>query len=162
MRKSFMILILSQLINSYKLLPNLLCQLPKSFEPCKGLNQRLITVVKDVFTDLRYCGIPIFLDKSNNSICAEDYAHYGQMIYDPTKPTSKTDLLFKNSIIYTPITAYNIVLHEALHSLGLDHTTEYGMMSYSVSENWFGSIINDDRKLWISVDDIRGISKNCF
>ena len=136
MIKSFMILILSQFMNSYKLLPNLLCQLPKSFEPCKGLNQRLITVVKDVFTDLRYGGIPIFLDKSNNSICGEDYTHYGQMIYDPT--------------------------NEALHSLGLDHTTEYGMMSYSVSENWFGSITNDDRKLWISVDDIRGISKNCF
>jgi hypothetical protein len=36
------------------------------------------------------------------------------------------------------------------------------MMNYAVSENWYGGISNDERKLWLSIDDIRGITKNCY
>ena len=161
MIKTFIILTLQTVCNSFKLLPNLVCELPKTFEPCREINERLLSIVKDVFSDLRYGGLPIFLDKSNNTICSTDYTHYGQMLYNPNTPTSTTDLLFKNSIVYTPTTAYNVVLHETLHSLGLDHTTDYGMMNYAVSENWYGALNNDERKLWISIDDIRGITENC-
>ena len=162
MIKTFIILALQTFCNSFKLLPNLVCDLPKTFEPCRDINKRLLNIVKDVFSNLQYGGLPIFLDKSNNTICSTDYAHYGQMLYNPTSSTSTTDLLFKNSIVYTPTTAYNVVLHEALHSLGLDHNDgEFGMMNYAVSENWYGALNNDERKLWISIDDIRGISQNC-
>jgi len=162
MIKTFIILTLQTVCNTFKLLPNLVCELPKTFEPCREINERLLNIVKDVFSDLRYGGLPIFLDKSNNTICSTDYTHYGQMLYNPTSSTSITNLLFKNSIVYTPTSAYNIILHETLHSLGLDHNDgELGMMNYAVSENWYGGITDDQRKLWISIDDIRGITKNC-
>jgi hypothetical protein len=150
-------------IMAYELLPNLKCELPKYFQPCKSINQRLLGITENVFETLRQNGLHVGLNISNNSICSEEYTHYGQMIYNPTGSTSTTDLLFKNSIVYTPNTAYNIILHETLHSLGLDHNKgEFGMMNYAVSENWYGGISNDERKLWLSIDDIRGITKNCY
>jgi len=148
-------------IMSYELLPNLKRELPKYFTPCLTINKRLLEITKDVFKDLNNLGLPVYLNTSNNSICSKEYTHYGQMIYNPTSSTSTTDLLFKNSIVYTPNTAYNVILHETLHSLGLDHTTTYGMMNYAVSENWYGGLINDQRKLWVSADDINGIFSNC-
>jgi hypothetical protein len=156
-----LLLLILPFVWCYKLLPNLKCELPKYFEPCLTINKRLLEITKDVFKDLNNLGLPVYLNKSNNSICSQDYTHYGQMLYDPSVLTSKTDLLFKNSIVYSPNTAYNIVLHETLHSLGLDHTTDYGMMNYAVSENWYGGLINDQRKLWLSADDINGIFSNC-
>jgi len=150
------------IVNAYRLLPNLTCELPKLFQPCENINPRLLNIAKDVFTDLQQTGLPIGLGVSNNSICSEDYVHYGTMFYNPTSPTSKTDLLFKNSIVYTPVTAYNVILHEALHSLGLDHDDEPGMMSYAVTENFFGMISDDQKKLWPSVQNLRAIGRNCF
>ena len=150
-------------ILAYELLPNLTCELPKYFEPCLTINKRLLEIVKDVFYDMRQNGLYVALNISNNTICSEEYTHYGQMIYNPTGSTITTDLLFKNSIVYSPNTAYNIILHEILHSLGLDHNSgEFGMMNYAVNENWYGGLTNDDRKLWLSIDDIRGITKNCY
>ena len=157
------LIFLISLVNGYRLLPNLTCELPKLFQPCKDINMRLLDIVKEVFADLRMEGLPIGLGVSdNNTICSRDYVHYGQMLYDPSSPTSKTDLLFKNSIIYSPTTAYNVILHESLHALGLDHDDESGMMSYSVTENWIGMVSNDQKKLWISVDNLRAIAQNCF
>lgn len=147
----------------YKLLNNLVCELPKKFEPCKNINMKILNIVKDVFNDLQNIGLPIFLDRSNNTVCNSDFVHYGQMLYNDNIPNSKTDLLFKTSLIYTPITAYNVILHEVLHSLGLDHNNgEYGLMNYAVNENWFGLLNNDDRKLWLSADDINGVFNNCM
>ena len=157
-------------IMSYELLPNLKCELPKYFTPCLTIKKRLLEITNAVFKDLNNLGLPVYLTRTltaseakvqNNTICSKEYTHYGQMIYDPTVLTSNTDLLFKNSIVYTPNTAYNVILHETLHSLGLDHTTTYGMMNYAVSENWYGGLINDQRKLWVSADDINGIFSNC-
>ena len=156
------LIFLISLVNGYRLLHNLTCEFPKLFEPCNNINPRLLDIAKEVFKDLRETGLPIGLGTSNNSICSAEYTHYGAMLYNPTSSTSTTDLLFKNSIVYTPNTCYNVILHEALHSLGLDHTTEPGMMSYAVSENWYGGVSDDQKKLWLSVDDLRGISRNCF
>ena len=157
------LIFLISLVNAYRLLPNLTCELPKLFQPCENINMRLLDIAKEVFADLRETGLPIGLGISNNSICGQDYVHYGQMLYNPTSSTSTTDLLFKNSIVYTPITCYNVILHEALHSLGLDHNDgEPGMMSYSVTENFFGMVSNDQKKLWASVDDLKGLTENCF
>ena len=150
------------LVNAYRLLPNLTCELPKLFQPCENINMRLLDIAKEVFADSQQTGLPIGLGVSNNSICGQNYVHYGQMMYDPTNPTSKTDLIFKNSIVYSPVTAYNVILHEALHSLGLDHDDEPGIMSYAVTENFFGGLSNDQKKLWLSVQNLRGITANCF
>ena len=144
-------------------MPNLTCRIPKYFQPCNEINKDILNIAMDVFEELRYNGIPIGIGLSNNTICTNPTVHYGIMLYDPFDPYTTTDLLFKNSIINAPATAYNIILHECLHSLGLDHNTgESGMMNYAVSQNWYGGISDDQKKLWISIDDLRGITKGCY
>ena len=149
--------------HAYKLLNNLTCVLPKLFQPCEDLAVTILMISNQVFGDLQDIGLPIGLGISDNYICSQDNTHYGQMLYNPTSSTSTTDLLFRNSIRHAHNTAYNVILHEALHSLGLDHNDgEPGIMNYAVSENWWGGLVNDERKLWISVDDLRGVHQNCF
>ena len=53
--------------------------------------------------------------------------------------------------------SYNVIMHEILHSLGMDHSQKQGMMSYSIREYFLGYPIEDQNKLWASVDDIRGL-----
>ena len=53
--------------------------------------------------------------------------------------------------------SYNVILHEILHSLGLDHTDKPGMMSYSIREYFLRYPIEDQNKLWLSVDDVHGV-----
>jgi len=155
-----MIFILLQAIFVYPFeLLGLECQLPKVFEPCREINKNILDTVYDVFEDLRYSGVPVWLGVSNNTICNYDNVHYGQMIRDYK---NNTNIIIKSSLYKAPTTCYNVLLHETLHALGLSHSKSPGMMNYAVTESWFGSVVNDPLKLWLSVDDIRGINAVCF
>ena len=51
---------------------------------------------------------------------------------------------------------YNVVLHELIHSVGLDHTLIPGIMNYSIISTTNG-YVRDNNKLWLSVDDYSGM-----
>ena len=53
-------------------------------------------------------------------------------------------------------TLYNVLLHEMLHSLGLKHSKEKGMMNYSITVD-DKMPIEDHHKMWLSLDDLAGI-----
>ena len=99
-------------------------------------------------------------EKSNNTICNQPrdtrIGHYAYLKYN--NDTNRTDMVFTNNLLTRGLetTLYNTILHEMTHAVGLDHTTSSGIMNYSLIINQ-GRIKNDDRRLYLSQDDIRGI-----
>lgn len=101
-----------------------------------------------------------FNDK--NSICNENlnnnvYSEFGFCThYSPF--FNETDITISNTILGIDTNLYNVVLHEFVHALGLDHSnTSKGMMNYTIQITENNGIIKDSNKLYISIDDYKGI-----
>jgi len=71
--------------------------------------------------------------------------------------TSQTDIIINHKLLKTKNTLYNVLLHEMIHSFGLNHSNEYGIMNYSIRVNERNEILEDSNKLYLSTDDIRGL-----
>ena len=160
-----LLFIILSIVNAYILLNNVECIIPKIISPCKDINLFLLQTSQEVASDLRQIGLQIYIDTSSNAtgiICNEPDVHYGYMTL--SDDNINTDITISNDLLIYPNTLYNVILHELLHALGLDHNNgEPGLMSYAVTAfSLFGSIVNDCKKLWISSDDINGIIKSCF
>ena len=69
---------------------------------------------------------------------------------------NETDISISNILLGINTNLYNVVLHEFLHSIGLDHTDQFGMLNYSVHYLNNG-IKKDVSKLYLSVDDYQGM-----
>ena len=108
--------------------------------------------VCDKLTEIGYPVI-LSLDNSTGSICNAKHLKYGYMIpYE-----NFTEIHISNKLLNSPNTLYNVVLHEVLHSVGLNHSSKEGMMKYVMSENWWAGVIEDQRELWLSIDDLSGL-----
>jgi len=96
-----------------------------------------------------------------NSICNENldnniYSEYGFCThYSPF--FNETDITISNTILGIDTNLYNVVLHEFIHAIGLDHGTNKGMMNYTIQLTENNGIIKDSTKLYISIDDYIGI-----
>jgi len=75
------------------------------------------------------------------------------------------DVFVNTELISYPNTLYNVVLHELIHSIGLNHTDVPSMMDYKVNmyykDNTYTTLVykNDINRLWLSLDDIKGLRK---
>ncbi len=98
---------------------------------------------------------------NKNSICNENlnnniYSEYGLCThYSPF--FYETDITISNTILGIDTNLYNVLLHEFLHALGLDHSNTKGMMNYTIQLTKNNGIIKDNAKLYISIDDYFGI-----
>ena len=97
------------------------------------------------------------MDNTTGYICNQQSSNFGYTSILENSVEQNTNIWISNTLLDKPNTLYNVVLHEVLHSMGLNHSDKQGMMNYSVriGYNWYGSmeIIDDERKLWISPDD---------
>jgi len=96
-----------------------------------------------------------------NSICSYNDGEYDEYGFTLLTDTDE-DVYINKKLLETNNTLYNVVLHELVHLMGMDHSTEPSIMSYKVSVKYpslFGSSsIEEDRsKLWLSIDDINGL-----
>ena len=168
MRVLILLLLLS-LVNTFVLIKNLDCVIPKVLTPCEGINLFFLETAKQVASDLTKGGIPYFIKDSVNSsgvLCQEiNGVHYGYMTHNMINKNI-TDVTISNKLFSYPNSMYNVILHEFLHTLGLNHNNgEDGLMSYSVKmvKGWFSTYIKEDfNRLWISIDDVKGILKSCY
>ena len=164
MRVLTLFVILS-IVNAYILLNNVECIIPKIIKPCEYIDLFLLQTFEEVASDLRELGLPFYIGASNATgiICNKPDVNYGIM-ESSIDNSVITDITISNDLLVYPNTLYNVILHEILHTLGLGHNNgEPGLMSYAVrTTSWFGSIVDDCKKLWISMDDINGIIKSCF
>jgi hypothetical protein len=140
--------------NAFNLLPNYTP--PKNnlhIKPCFDINPIILETTIQVCEALSDTGlIDINVsDLGTVNICTHATGHYGS--FSPVD----NEIRLNEIIQYFPNMSYNVILHEILHSLGLDHTDKPGMMSYSIREYFFGYPIEDQNKLWLSVDDVHGV-----
>ena len=153
-----MILLLIKLlgVSSYKLLDNVTPVFPKVLKPCQGISKRLLSTSIEVCKQLQDSGYDVSIGKNNatGSVCSEAHnSHYGYMMpYE-----NFTEIHISNKLLDKPTTLYNVLLHEVLHSVGLDHSTSEGLMKYSITQTFWGSVENDQRRLWLSIDDLSGL-----
>jgi len=99
--------------------------------------------------------IPIL--QNNINTISVSYANDYNLGFTKLYNTSETDIIINKKLLKTPTTLYNVILHEIVHSLGLNHTTDYGTMSYNIFLDSDNNIIEDRRKIYLSIDDLRGL-----
>ena len=155
------LLLLLKLTHSYELLEDIIPVFPKVLGFCEDVADEVIETANEITQN-----IPNFyIDDEDNTgeICMikdNKIKNYGYMSWKYN--TNYTNIFIHNDLLYTPNTLYNVLLHEVLHSYGLNHSNIEGMMNYTVSVNMWGNVIEDERKLWISYDDIMGLNKLYF
>ena len=146
-------------VNSFEIINSVKTQFPKRLKPCPDIDSRLLETCAELSNNF-----PQFQVSGNETtgyICNQqsDNLGYTSLLKDSIE--QNTDIWISNKLLYKPNTLYNVVLHEVLHSMGLNHSNERGMMNYSIriGYNWYGGmeIIDDDMKLWISTDDRKGL-----
>lgn len=137
--------------NAFKLL-DIRPIFPKILKPCDNINP----VILKQFIDLQNDDFKISEYNSTGIICSNPNIHYGYMLpYD-----NITDIWIKDELQYYPTTLHNVAIHELYHSYGLDHSTNQGIMNYSISINnnwWWSRPIEDCMKIYPSIDDLQGI-----
>lgn len=149
---------LLNIVHSYQLLEDIIPVFPKVLGFCDDVNNQVIETAEEITKN-----IPNFYlgDDNTGEICMmNSETNYGYMSWK--YGTNYTDVFIHQDLLYTPNTLYNVLLHEILHSFGLNHSDIEGMMNYTVSVNMWGHVIEDERKLWISYDDIMGLNKLYF
>jgi hypothetical protein len=137
---------------AYVLLESVHITVPKILTPCDNINPILLETFNEVSDNVPH----FYIGMENNTgiFCNHVVGHYGYTVpYD-----IYTDISIKNELLFYPNTLYNVALHEVLHSMGLDHNDGgKGMMNYSMTKGWWGGIKDDERKLWLSEDDLSGL-----
>ena len=98
-------------------------------------------------------------EQSTNSICNHHFTNgYGLTRYlIENNIIQYANIYISNELLQNVNVLYNVLLHELLHFVGLDHSTEVGMMNYSVRLDRYGTSTLYDHKWYMSIDDYLGI-----
>lgn len=156
------ILILSILsfIKGFEIINSVNPQFPKLLKTCNTIDTRLLDTtnyISDRFPQFQIS----YGNDTTGYICNQEIENYGYTYILKDSVEQNTNIFISNRLLYKTNTLYNVVLHEILHSMGLNHSDKQGMMNYSISisRNRYGiiDIIDDERKLWISSDDRKGL-----
>ena len=149
----------STFVNSFEIINSVKPQFPKLLKPCNNIDIRLLETCAELSKNF-----PQFKMSDLNAtgyVCNQQSDNLGYTSVLKDSIEQNTNIWISDKLLNKPNTLYNVVLHEVLHSMGLNHSNEQGMMNYSIhiGYNWFGSIeiIDDDMKLWISTDDRKGL-----
>jgi hypothetical protein len=153
MIKRLLLSIFCMLVKAYNLIPNYTGHHPRNLSVCPEIHPKINQVALEMTQ--RHPRL-LQLGGDDGEICSADNTHYGLMLLDKT---GKTDILIANRLAYRPNTLRNVFLHEMGHSLGLEHSDKDGIMNYSIWQDTHGNIVEDQRRLYLSGDDIRGIRK---
>jgi len=147
----FKFLLLIEFVGCFTLLNNIAHRRPKSICPCPFLPDSVIDIIKeqnllDLNCDNNSGEVCLSLDRSFMQIELTQFGYPMTNIYIAIRH------------LPYPNTLYNVVLHESLHALGLGHSDKPGIMNYSITVDGFSNrIINDNKRLWLSGDDLNGL-----
>lgn len=142
-------------VQSFKIIGIVQPQFPKMLKPCPSIDSRLLDTVNAVAVNFHQ--FQLGKNKTTGYICNQHSDNLGYTSILQGSIDQNTNIWISNYLLDTPNTLYNVVLHEVLHSMGLNHSDRQGMMNYSVRTTWFGNVIDDPQKLWISPDDRQGL-----
>jgi hypothetical protein len=147
-------------VNSFEIINSVKPQFPKLLTPCPNIDTRLLTISNEISNNFPQFQVS-YGNETTGYICNQQSDNLGYTAILKDSIEQNTNIWISDKLLDKPNTLYNVVLHEVLHSMGLNHINEQGMMNYStrVGYNWYGGmeIIDDDMKLWISTDDRNGL-----
>ena len=147
-------IILLASVVGYKVAETSLFTNPMIFQFCEDIQNTFKTTVLDAI-ELLPC--KMIQRKSKNRICNVDTSEfYGRTVTVHRGTEVWTEIQLSDRLLNYPNTMNNVVLHELLHSIGLKHSDQPGIMNYSVLTQR-NSILEDRRVLWLSEDDIMGL-----
>ena len=137
---------------------------PLPFYTCCNLDDKVLYTSKEVIENINSHNIinvslhnQIYKDEINdaNTICSFDDANKG---YGYTLLTeNEADIYISNQLLQHNNTLYNVILHEFIHALGLNHSVYPSIMNYKISVDYWGTIHEDREKSYLSIDDMRGL-----
>jgi hypothetical protein len=152
-------LLYSTFVNSFEIIDSVKPQFPKLLKPCHNIDSRLLTISNELSNNFPYFKLSDV--NATGYICNQQSDNFGYTSISQDSIKQHTNVWISDKLLDIHNTLYNVVLHEVLHSMGLNHTNEQGMMNYyiHVKYNWYGGIdaIDDDMKLWVSPDDMNGL-----
>lgn len=149
------------LCSAYVFIEDMDVVVPKVLATCDTIDPVLKDIVDAAASFVPGMFIVPHTSNMDNSgyICTDDtpmYAYTRRLVND-----TQTNITIANTLLSHPTTLHNVVLHELLHSMGLDHTQQTGMMNYSLRAVYMHGDVHlhdDERRLWLSLDDMRGLS----
>jgi hypothetical protein len=119
--------------------------------PCIIISQFILKPFMAISNQLNIINISLKLGNSSSTICQTNT----NVFYGKTTTKNKTTNILINSVLFeTPNTLHNVLYHEILHSFGLRHSNNAGLMNYSIQVDEFGAVIDDSNKLYPSYDDL--------
>lgn len=142
--------------------------LVKTFHYCKSESDTLREMTNQAISyinnyDIHYIslkgGFTEPVQNNINTICSVGNNQYGYYGYTKLFGTNETDIFVSQLLMNKPNTLYNVLLHELTHSLGCNHTNIPSVMNYTIMINERNEIINDRRKIYFSLDDIKCLRK---
>jgi hypothetical protein len=146
-------------VSAFEIINSVKPQSPKLLKPCPDIDNRLLETVRELSNHF-----PQFQLSDGNTtgyICNQYSDNLGYTSILENSVEQNTNIWISDELLDVPNTMYNVVLHEVLHSMGLNHSDKQGMMNYSirVRYNWYGGfdVLDDPQKLWISPDDRQGL-----
>lgn len=151
-------LLQSIFVNSFEIIGYVKPQFPKLLTPCSNIDIRLLETCDELSKNFPHFKLSDV--NATGYICNQQSDNFGYTSILEDSIKQNTNIWISNTLLDKSNTLYNVVLHEVLHSMGLNHSNEQGMMNYSIRirYNWYGmDIIDDDMKLWISTDDRNGL-----
>lgn len=139
---------------------------PLPFYTCCNLDDKVLYTAKEVIENINQHNIinvslhnEIYKDEINdaNTICSFDDNNKG---YGYTLLTeNEADIYISNQLLPHNNTLYNVILHEFIHALALNHSVYPSIMNYKISVDYWGSIHEDRDKSYLSIDDMRGLEE---
>ena len=152
-------LLLNILTFAFEIIDSVKPQFPKLLKPCPNINTILLETCDELSNNFPQFKISYF--NYTGFICNQLSDNFGYTSILQDSIEQNTNVWISDKLLGSKNTLYNVVLHEILHSMGLNHSTKQGLMNYSISigRNWYGGIdiIEDGMKLWVSPDDRKGL-----
>ena len=124
---------------------------PTTYSVCASIMETVNEAIKELPFNV------LESDAATNTICTVDTnAFYARTQTIQDSNGLHTAIEISDRLLNYPTSLYNILLHEMLHSVGLKHSDEVGVMNYSVLIQR-NTVVEDRRRIWLSSDDIMGL-----
>ena len=149
---------------SYELLPYEFGEPVMKYRLCDGIDKNLTETVIETMTDYNQLGYNTLLlttdtDTDVIPICNETMSRsrYGYATFINKIDYIDRSIKISNYILDIPTTLFNVVYHEILHTVGLGHSKEPGLMYYTVTLTPSLEVIPDKERIYPSADDLEAL-----
>ena len=170
MMKNIILLFLSTFTSGFEILKGInRTSLNIEYHLCNTTDQRLYDVSKKTIAYINSYNIfNLFLNENQRETPGLDHKNvicyvpplYSYMAGYCTPFQDSADVFISKRLTQT--TMYNVMLHEIVHSIGLNHTSIPSIMNYKVHSYFPAGYTNyeyveDTNELYLSLDDVKGL-----